>query len=102
AVRGLPGGQSFTYRSGVPDQVILWPGDIQQATGNQTKLFVQDNWRVVEGLTLEPGLRVTFNRGRTPTAGDVYRTTPISPRFGVAWGGTKDPQTVLRAHHGRH
>jgi hypothetical protein len=100
--QGFPSGQSFTYRSGVPDQVILWPGDVQKATGNQIKLFVQDNWRVVEGLTLEPGVRVTFNRGRTPTAGDVYRTTPISPRLGLAWDVTRDHKTVVRAHYGRY
>jgi hypothetical protein len=99
---GFPSGQSLTHRNGVPDQAILWPGDVQRATGKQVKLFAQDNWRVVEGLTLEPGLRVTFNRGNTPTAGDVYSTTPVSPRLGVAWDVTKDHKTVVRGHFGRY
>jgi hypothetical protein len=99
---GLPSGMSFTDRNGVPDQVLIWPGDVQRATGNQTKLYIQDGWRVTDRLTLEPGLRVTINRGSTPTAGDVYRTTPLSPRFGLAWDVTSDHKTVLRAHYGRY
>jgi hypothetical protein len=47
-------------------------------------------------------VRVTFNRGQTPTAGDVYSTTPVSPRLGLAWDVTKDHKTVLRAHYGRY
>lgn len=99
--QGFPSGQSFTYRNGVPDQVVIWPGDTQRASGNQVKLFVQDGWRVTERLTFEPGLRLTVNRGNTPTAGDVYSTTPLSPRFGVAWA-TRDHKTVLRGHFGRY
>jgi hypothetical protein len=99
---GFPSGKSFSDRSGVPDQVTIWPGDIQEASGNQTKLFLQDGWKVTERLTLEPGLRLTVNRGRTPTAGDVYSTTPLSPRFGLAWDATKDHKTVVRAHYGRY
>jgi hypothetical protein len=99
---GFPSGLSFTDRSGVPDQVVIWPGDIQAATGNQTKLFVQDGWRVSDRFTLEPGLRLTINRGKTPTAGDVYSTTPISPRLGLAWDVTSDHKTVVRAHYGRY
>jgi hypothetical protein len=38
----FPSNMSFQDRSGVPDQVTLWDGDIQEASGNQTKLFAQD------------------------------------------------------------
>jgi carboxypeptidase family protein/TonB-dependent receptor-like protein len=99
---GFPGGASFTDRNGVPDQVILWQGDVQRASGNQLKLFAQDRWKVSSRVTLEPGVRLTINRGRTPTAGDVYSTTPVSPRFGVAWDVTPDHKTVVRAHAGRY
>ena len=57
---------------------------------------------MTDRFTLEPGLRLTVNRGRTPTSGDVYSTTPISPRFGVAWDATRDHKTVVRAHYGRY
>ena len=99
---GFPSGLSFSDRNGVADQVTIWPGDIQEASAKQTKLYLQDGWKITDRVTLEPGLRVTFNRGRTPTAGDVYKTTPVSPRFGVAWDVTKDHKTVARAHFGRY
>lgn len=99
---GFPSGMNFTDRNGVPDQVVIWPGDVQEASGNQTVFFVQDGWRVNDRFTLQPGLRVTLNRGQTPTAGDVYSTTPVSPRFGVAWDVTKDHKTVVRTHYGRY
>jgi hypothetical protein len=102
AESGIPSGLSFTDRSGVPDQVLIWSGDVQEASGSQTKLYVQDGWKVTDRLTLEPGLRVTWNRGSTPTAGDVYSTTPVSPRLGVAWDVTRDHKTVARAHYGRY
>jgi hypothetical protein len=99
--QGFPSGRSFQDRNGVPDQVTIWAGDVQEAAGNQTRLYVQDSWKVTDRITLEPGLRMTVNRGKTPTAGEVFRTTPLSPRFGVAWDVTPDHKTVVRAHYGR-
>jgi outer membrane receptor protein involved in Fe transport len=98
--QGYTGGASFSDRNGVPDQVELWPGDVTEATGNQTRAFVQDSWRVTDRITLEPGLRFTSNRGTTPTTGPVYSTTYVSPRLGVAWDVTPDHKTVVRAHYG--
>lgn len=99
---GYPSGLSFTDRGGVPDQVSIWAGDIQSASGNRTTFYVQDGWKLNDRLTLEPGFRVTLNRGRTPTAGNVYTTNPVSPRFGLAWDVTPDHKTVVRAHAGRY
>ena len=99
---GYPGGMSFTDRSGVPDQVVLWDGDVISASGLRTTFYVQDGWTVIDSLTLEPGIRVSFNRGKTPTAGSVYSTTPIDPRFGLAWDVRNDHKTVVRAHAGRY
>jgi hypothetical protein len=99
---GFPGGLSFSDRGGAPDQVTIWPGDVISATGRRTTLYAQDGWRVTDRIRLEPGLRITFNRGRTPTAGDVFSTTPIDPRVGVAWDVAKDHKTVVRAHYGRY
>lgn len=99
---GFPGGLSFVDQRGVPDQVTIWAGDVISASGTRTTFYVQDGWRVTDRVRLEPGLRVSFNRGRTPTAGSVYNTTPIDPRFGVAWDVAKDHKTVVRAHYGRY
>jgi hypothetical protein len=99
---GFPGGLSFVDRQGVPDQVTIWAGDVITATGTRTTFYVQDGWRVSDRVRLEPGLRISFNRGSTPTAGSVYSTTPIDPRFGVAWDLANDHKTVVRAHYGRY
>jgi hypothetical protein len=99
---GFPGGLSFVDRSGVPDQVTIWAGDTISASGTRTTFYVQDAWRMTDRIRLEPGLRVSFNRGTTPTAGSVYSTTPIDPRLGLAWDVSKDHKTVVRAHYGRY
>jgi hypothetical protein len=99
---GFPGGLSFVDRSGVPDQVTIWAGDTIAASGRRTTFYVQDAWRVSDRIRLEPGVRISFNRGSTPTAGSVYSTTPIDPRFGAAWDVASDHKTVVRAHYGRY
>jgi carboxypeptidase family protein len=99
---GFPGGLSFVDRSGQPDQVTIWAGDTISASGTRTTFYVQDAWRITDRVRLEPGLRVSFNRGSTPTAGSVYSTTPIDPRLGLAWDVSKDHKTVVRAHYGRY
>ncbi|MEO6237743.1 MAG: TonB-dependent receptor [Vicinamibacterales bacterium] len=98
----FPSNLSFQDRNGVPDQVTQWPGDTQEATGKQAKLFVQDSWKLSRHLTLEPGVRFTANRGTTPTAGSVFTTNEISPRIGLAWDVTRSHKTVVRTHYGRY
>jgi hypothetical protein len=100
--QGYTGGLSFSDRNGVPDQVEIWPGDVTNAIGKQTRAFVQDSWRVTDRITLEPGLRFTANRGTTPTTGPAYSTTYLSPRLGFAWDVTADHKTVVRAHYGHY
>jgi hypothetical protein len=98
---GIPGGLSFMDRNGAPDLVTIWPGDLKEGTGTHTSLYAQDSWKVTDRVTVEPGIRVAFNRGSTSTTGLVYSTTPVSPRIGVAWDATPDHKTVVRAHWGR-
>ena len=98
---GIPGGMQFMDRNGVPDLVTIWPGDLKEGTGTHTSLYAQDSWKVTPRVTLEPGVRVALNRGSTSTTGQIYSTTPVSPRLGVAWDATPDHKTVVRAHYGR-
>jgi hypothetical protein len=88
-------------RNGAPDLVTIWPGDLKEGTGTHTSLYAQDSWKVTDRVTVEPGVRVAFNRGSTSTTGLVYSTTPVSPRIGGAWDATPDHKTVVRAHWGR-
>ena len=53
-------------------------------------------------MSLEPGLRLTVNRGSVPGRGAVYSTTPIGWRLGAAWDILPSHRTVLRGHYGRY
>lgn len=98
---GFPGGMSFLDRAGVPDTVTLWAGDLIHPAANRTTAYVQDDWKATGRLTIQPGVRLSFNRGETPTTGVIFRTNPVSPRIGLAWEIGKDHKTVARAHYGR-
>jgi hypothetical protein len=98
---GFPGGMSFVDRSGVPDMVTIWAGDSVEGIGHRTTFFAMDDWKVSSRVTLQPGLRFSFNRGSTPTTGKVFSTNTLSPRLGIAWELGKGHKTVARAHWGR-
>lgn len=98
---GFPGGASFVDRSGVPDQVTLWAGDLEKGTGRRATVFLQDDWKVNDRLTVHPGLRFSAYRGSTPTTGEIFKTSPLSPRLGFAWDVAGDHKTVVRGHFGR-
>jgi hypothetical protein len=59
-------------------------------------LFVQDEWRVSSGLTLNAGLRYDLQLLPSPIALD---TNNLSPRIGAAWAAP-DGRTVVRASGG--
>lgn len=98
---GYPAGATYTYFQGVPEQMVSWAGDTTQATGHRVTLFAQDGWALTDRVTLQPGVRVSFNRGSVPSRGRVFSTDPVSPRMGVAWDIMGDHKTVVRGHWGR-
>lgn len=98
---GFPGGLSFQDFNGAPNLVTIWAGNRVMSTGRRATFYVQDRWQIGRAVTLQPGIRVVTNRGAVPGRGTVYRTTPIDPRFGVAWDIASDHRTVVRAHYGR-
>jgi hypothetical protein len=64
-------------------------------------LYGQDRWLVAPRLTVSAGLRVDVNRGRVAGVDDpVFRTTPWSPRLGVAWDAAGNARTIVRASYG--
>lgn len=99
---GYPGGRSYQDQNGVPFQVVLWNGSIAEGTGKRSTFYVQDQWRVNQHLTIQPGVRMSINRGSVPNRGRVFSTTPILPRIGAAWDFTKSHRTVARFHYGRY
>ncbi len=100
-VLGFPGGRSFQDAAGVPEQVTLWSGDTVEGTGTRTTVYAQDVWSATSRLTIHPGVRLGVNRGSVPDKGTVFKTSPVSPRIGVAWDVMADHRTVARAAYGR-
>jgi opacity protein-like surface antigen len=99
--QGYPAGRLYQDRSGVPDQVLLWDGDVFGQTGIKTSLYIQDTWQVSRSVTLTPGVRVNINRASVANKGTVFRTTGVGPRFGLAWAPNGPESTVVRAAYGR-
>jgi outer membrane receptor protein involved in Fe transport len=58
---------------------------------NATGLYVQDDWKIVKNLTLNPGLRWDHDSAFSSRGN-------ISPRLGFVWGIT--PKTVVRGSWG--
>jgi Carboxypeptidase regulatory-like domain/TonB dependent receptor-like, beta-barrel len=65
-------------------------------------LYAQDAWRVSDRLTINPGVRADFVRGKHPTAGKVYSSTNIAPRLGFAFDVTGDQKTVVKGSYGQY
>jgi hypothetical protein len=99
---GYPGDIFYLDYGGEPYLAYLYEGYLQNATINRTSLFAQDTWTVTDRLTLNPGLRINFNRGSVDTSGNVLSTTPIAPRLGFAWDVAGDHKTLVRGHYGRY
>ncbi len=86
----------------VPYAAEYWAGDESSASTRRLSAFVQDAWSLPGRLTLSAGLRVDVNRGSVPRISNVFSTTPVSPRIGLAWDVRGDHRTVARAHYGRY
>ena len=101
-VEGVPGGRTYLDLAGQPWHIIVWDGIRYNPTGRALSAYVRDQWAITNRLTVEPGIRLDAYRGSVPVKGQVFRTTPVSPRLGAAWDVRGDHRTVVRAHYGRY
>ena len=96
------------------------PSAYQQFTGtgsldlavNEVGIYAQDEWHVLPGLTISPGLRyeAQFNPNYLDATAPQYRfplatsipndTKMIAPRLGLAWDIGNSGRTVVRAGGG--
>jgi hypothetical protein len=97
-----PGGRSIFLEFGEPVLMEVWAGQSRRATTARWVAHAQDAWAVTERLTLSPGVRFEWNRGSVPAQPNVFRTSTVAPRIGVAWDLGADHRTVARAHYGHY
>ncbi|BCS32141.1 hypothetical protein TBR22_A13500 [Luteitalea sp. TBR-22] len=99
---GPNGGQTVYMNGSEPYGIESSAGDVSLATTRRLSAFVQDAWSLPWRLTLSAGLRIDINRGSVPQIDNVFATTPVSPRVGLAWDVRGDHRTVARVHYGRY
>lgn len=97
-----PAGITYFDIGGAPDVAQLWEGATATGDTAHLGLFLQAQFSLGPGLTLLPGVRLDAFRGSTRAESNVFSTTPVSPRLGVAWDVGADHSTVLRASVGRY
>jgi len=81
-----------------PTQFTITTGDPLESISQTTySLFVTDDWRVNQALTLSFGLRYENQT-------NISDNTDLAPRFSFAWapgaGGARAPKTVIRGGFG--
>jgi hypothetical protein len=81
-----------------PTQYVVTTGDPEQdVSRTDLGLFITDDWRVNQGLTLSFGLRYENQT-------NIKDNLNFAPRFSFAWspgaGGAKPPKTVFRGGFG--
>lgn len=115
-----PGSNALYLFDSLDDYLAREPTQYQQFLGSgridmamtMLAFYVQDEWRLLPGLTLTPGFRyeAQFNpdymtptepQERFPTATSIPDdTTMYAPRLGLAWDIGNDGRTVIRTGGG--
>ncbi len=108
--QGIPGGASYTDRSGRPYRINQLAtdeqGEFQRLSttidGDTLGLYIQDAWKITKALTLKPGVRFDWAEMRNYRGDVITSFTATSPRFNLVWDITGDGKTVLRAGYNRY
>ena len=98
---GYNGGMYVFADGGVPYYGVVWDGYLKDNINTRFTAFAQDSWSIGSRLTLNPGVRMDFNRGFNRHLDDtVFSTNSFAPRIGFAWDVMGNSRTVVRGHYG--
>jgi len=98
----LCGGITYQDYMGYPYQAITM-SYFEGAIIWRYTFYAQDNWKITESFTVNPGIRFNAYKGILPDTGEnVFNPTSWEPRIGFAWDIFNDHKTVLKAHYGRY
>jgi hypothetical protein len=97
-----PADRTYYDLFGQPYELEVWGGQMGTADTSRWVVHAQDTWTVNDRITLSPGLRLEWNRGSVPEEPNVFRTTTVAPRIGVAWDLGARHRTVARVHYGHY
>ena len=65
-------------------------------------LFVNDSWRLNEGISINLGLRWDKNQGDDAAGNLVSNSSKLSHRVGIAWDPTREGKWTITASTGRY
>jgi hypothetical protein len=65
-------------------------------------LFVNDSWRLNEGISINLGLRWDKNQGDDAAGNVVSNSSKLSHRLGIVWDPTREGKWALSASTGRY
>lgn len=94
------GGRLYQDAGGKYNQAIYWNGQTLNVVGKRTTVYAQDSWTIVKNLTVQPGVRLSLDRGSIPAESNVFSTNAVDPRIGLAWDVLGDHKTLVRLHYG--
>ena len=107
---GIPGGASYTDRSGRPYRRSQLMRDDDgnykrlstTITGDTLGLFLQDAWKITKDLTIKPGVRFDYAQMLNYKDDVISEFLTTSPRINLVWDITGDGKTVFRAGYNRY
>jgi hypothetical protein len=85
--------------------IIQWDPITLASQGSNIRthaLFVNDNWRLNQGVSINLGLRWDKNQGEDAAGNPVSDSSTLSHRLGVVWDPRGDGQWAISASTGRY
>lgn len=89
-------------RSFTPLDKYVFDDEPSTSTGNQTAFYARDRFQMGPRVSLEAGLRVERQTGKSDIGQGTVDTTDISPRISGSYAVTSDAKTLVVGSYGRY